>query len=177
MASKKDAPAGASTILGRHKVSMAEPANMTTSELLTCAARLNLAKREVEADEEAVAGRLAEIEGTLIERMVAEENQRSTVLGITIYIRNEIWASATDVLGLKKWLQRNKAVVKNANSIVKESANTQTLSALVREMVTAKKEELGPKAIGKKLEDLLPKGIVPLLKLSEKVKLGFLKAN
>lgn len=163
-------------ILTRFSVSKAVPASMTTDELLKCAARLDLAKRQVEDDEKAVKARLDEIEPLLIERMLANDNPRATVLGITIHIRRELWASAVDVMGLKKWLGRNKATVPNADTIVKESANTQTLSAMTRELIAKRKNELGIKALGKRPEELLPPKLVPLLRLSEKVKLGFRQA-
>jgi hypothetical protein len=173
---KPEAPAkpkAEQDVLTRYKVSKKPVTEMTTDQMLEAAARLDLAKRAIEAELEIIGTRLEEIEPLLIERMLTNETKRTTILGVTVHLRNELWASAIDVLGLKRWLGRNKAHVKNASAIVKETANTQTLSAMVREMVRKRKEELGIKAVGKPPAVLLPKTLVPLLKITEKTKLGF----
>jgi hypothetical protein len=173
----KAPPSAERDTFARFKIVSKPVETLTTDEMFTQVARLDLAKRENEAEAEKIKARLDEIEPLLINRMIDNETQRQTVQGITVYLRRELWASATSVLGLKRWLAYNRKLVPNASSIVKPTANTQTLSALVREMVRTKLEELGPAGIGKKPEELLPEKLLPHLKITEKTKLGFNKAD
>ena len=87
-------------------------------------------KRDLEAELRQVQDRLNELEPGLVDMLVEEGIQRTTVDGYTAYLQEDVWASPLDgnIAGLCAALK-----VAGFGDMVAETVNRQTLSAWVRE--------------------------------------------
>lgn len=128
--------------------------------------RVDAVKRAVRLHKERqrLKGQLAKVEAQLaeacekaLEWMQANTIPRLSIDGTTAHIRRELFASAPDVEALRAALE---ACGIDPEGIIKERANGQTLSALVREFDRDGKE--------------LPEALAQAVKVSETYKLGFL---
>lgn len=124
------------------------------------AAELFRQKADLEAQLTQVKAQIASVSDAAIDWMAEQGLLRAPFDGLgTLHIRHEVWASLREDAPLSKV----KAAIRRAGhdpaDIIKEKANTQTLSAFVRELLAEKGE--------------LPKGLAATLKITETNKLGF----
>lgn len=124
------------------------------------AAELFRQKADLEAQLTQVKARIAELADPAMDWMTEQGLLRAPFDGLgTLHIRHETWAGIAEGVPLSKV----KAAIRRAGhdpaDLIKEKANTQTLSAFVRELLAEKGE--------------LPKGLAATLKITETAKLGF----
>jgi hypothetical protein len=124
------------------------------------AAELYRQKADLEAQLIQIKAQIAAVSDAAIDWMAEQGLLRAPFDGLgTLHIRHEVWAGIADDVPLGKV----KAAIRRAGhdpaDIIKEKANTQTLSAFVRELLAEKGE--------------LPKGLAATLKITETNKLGF----
>lgn len=132
----------------------------TTNNPAKRAAELFRQKADLEAQLTQVKAQIATLSDAAMDWMVEQGLLRAPFDGLgTLHIRHELWASIADDVPIGKV----KAAIRRAGhdpaDIIKEKANTQTLSAFVRELIAEN---------GK-----LPKGLQDTLKITETAKLGF----
>lgn len=89
---------------------------------------LTTLKRETETKLNTFKDQLAEIEPRLIDALVETGIKQIGKRGMTLSIRRQLWASATDIEACK--------ICEDTKLLVKETINTQTLSSYVRELET-----------------------------------------
>lgn len=121
--------------------------------------KLRREKARLESELERVKAKIAELDPRLLDWFTEVGMDRGTWDGMTLTQRRELWASVpagADVGKIKASLRR--AGVDPA-AIFKEGANTQTLSALIREMERSDKG--------------IPPALQKNLKISEVFKVGF----
>ncbi len=120
--------------------------------------RLRKQRADLEAKMASLKSQIDETEPAVLEWMQENGLQQIRQNGITVHLRRELWASvSTDDIDFLKDALRAAGV--EPGDIVKERANTQTLSALVREYDRDGRP--------------LPNSLAAALKVSEVFKLGY----
>lgn len=130
-----------------------------SAEIARQLVELRRRKVRLEAETKVIDSQIADLSPKLLDWFAETGMDRGSWDGMTLHQRRELWASIADGVDIRKVKRALKAAGINPNDIIKEKANTQTLSSLVREM------EASEAGIPPKLRDCL--------KLSEQFKLGF----
>lgn len=124
------------------------------------AAELFKRKADLKAELTKVEAEIAAVSDAAIDWMAEQGLLRAPFDGLgTLHIRHEIWASPADDVPLGKLKVAIRRAGHDPADIIKEKANTQTLSAFVRELLADNGE--------------LPEGLAATLKITETNKLGF----
>lgn len=130
------------------------------------ARRIVQLRREIVATEaraKQLKAELEELSPKLLDWFAETGMDRGSWDGMTLYQRRELWASIAAGIDMRKVKAALKAAGVDPKDIIKEKANTQTLSSLVRELEAS---EAG-----------IPKKLAACLSLSELFKLGFREGN
>jgi hypothetical protein len=139
----------------------------TTADLVNEFIALDLARKAKEDDIDKLKEQLALLEAQLLERFEnAGQQSFKSKQGVTVYIHRQLWAGAAD--GNAALLMETLRA-EGLGVLVKESVNTQTLSAYVRECA---REAFGKEE--KTVEDIihiLPARLQPAIQLTDKFSL------
>lgn len=145
---------------------------MTTAALVAKFIALDTARKKKDKDIKDLKEELAVLEAQLLERMRnAGQQSIKTSEGVTLFVERTVWASATEG-GQEGLCEALKGL--GFDGLVKETTNSQTLSAYVREQETqyrdreARKAPLSPEEIKAKV---IPAPMRPWLNVSEVFKI------
>lgn len=135
-------------------------------EIATKLISIDKEKKELEARLDTLSEKRKELEAQLLEYFSSNAIQKLTAAGRTVYIRREVWAGhAGDNEAFIKAMKES-----GLGNYVKESVNSQTFSAYVREFDPDKKLS------GDEITKLLPEPLRGVVKVSEVFKIASRKA-
>jgi len=142
----------------------------TTKDLVKRFIKLDQAIKKKEGEVDTLKQEKGPLEAELLRRFQEGgiASMKSTA-GVTVYLRRDLWSGAVD--GNKDALHAALKAEPELRDMVKESVNSQTFSAWVRERIEAHFGEDAKKKAVEVLKEALPIALQPVTAITEKYSL------
>lgn len=152
-------------------VPYAEPQNDT--ECLRLFVLLHLTRGRLERQLETIAAVAGPLGERLLQYFIENNVQNTTIDGCTVYLRSQLWASLAGATPEQRALSVEALRASEAGVLIKETVNTSSLSAWVREGVAEGRFPEDPET----LLPLLPEGLREHVTLRDEMKVQVRKGR